>query len=56
MIHPKLLEILICPKCKSDQLDYQKEKSRLVCKSCKQIYKIEEDIPIMIIEDGQVDA
>lgn len=55
MLNQQLLDILCCPKCKSD-VDYQEEKNRLVCTSCKQIYRIEDDIPIMIIEEGQVES
>ena len=54
MLNPQLLEILCCPKCKADVM-YQSEKNRLVCSSCKQIYRIEDDIPIMIVEEGQVE-
>ncbi len=54
MLNAQLLEILCCPKCKAD-VHYQPEKNRLVCVGCKQIYRIEDDIPIMIVEEGQVE-
>lgn len=54
MLNSQLLEILCCPKCKAD-VSYQSDKNRLVCTSCKQIYRIEDDIPIMIVEEDQVE-
>lgn len=55
MLNKQLLDVLCCPKCKSD-VEYQPEKNRLVCTECKQIYRIEDDIPIMIVEEGQVET
>ncbi len=47
----ELLEVLACPACKGD-LDYQKAKDLLVCKNkaCKKQYKVEDGIPIMLVE------
>jgi hypothetical protein len=50
---PDLLEILVCPKCKGD-LQYRKEpKEQLVCHACKLVYAVEDDIPIMLIDDAK---
>ncbi|MBU0661856.1 Trm112 family protein [Candidatus Micrarchaeota archaeon] len=48
----ELLEVLACPKCKSD-LDYKKAKSVLACKNpgCKREYRVEDGIPIMLAEE-----
>jgi uncharacterized protein YbaR (Trm112 family) len=46
-----LLEILVCPKCKGE-LDYQEEQSRLVCTACRLVYRVENDIPIMLIDQA----
>jgi uncharacterized protein YbaR (Trm112 family) len=43
----RILQILVCPKCKGD-LDYDREKSRLVCSSCKLAYPVKDDIPVML--------
>jgi len=48
----KLLKILACPKCKGN-LKYEKPKSRLVCKKCRLAYRIEEGIPIMLVEEAK---
>lgn len=51
VIDPELLEILACPKCKGDiQLD--EKNSGLVCEKCQLFYKIEDGIPIMLIDEA----
>ena len=52
MLDEKLLEILACPKCKGD-LEYDQEKNRLICNHCRLIYRIEDDIPIMLIDEAE---
>ncbi len=52
MIDKKLLEILACPKCKGD-LEYLKDENNLACTKCRLKYKIENDIPIMLIEKAE---
>ena len=48
-----LLEILVCPKCKGD-LEYRTAPNEeLVCKVCKLIYAVEDDIPIMLIDEAK---
>lgn len=47
----ELLDVLCCPACKSD-LDYRRKQNKLVCKGkkCAREYKIEDGIPIMLVE------
>ncbi len=52
MIDEKLLEIIACPKCKGD-LEYDQGKNRLICNDCRLIYRIEDDIPIMLIDEAE---
>ncbi len=52
MLDQELLEILACPKCKGD-LEYKKEEEKLICHQCRLIFRIEEDIPIMLIDDAE---
>jgi len=50
---PDLLEILVCPKCKGD-LEYRTEPTEeLVCRACKLVYAVEDDIPIMLIDEAK---
>ena len=54
MVNSELLEILRCPVCVHDKeglLDRVKE-VWLVCKDCGRKYPIVEDIPVMLISEG----
>ncbi len=48
----KLLEILVCPKCKGD-LEYREAEAELICESCRLRYPIRDDIPIMLVEEAE---
>ena len=52
MLDQKLLEILACPKCKGE-LEYDSEKNILTCQACRLKYKIEDDIPNMLIDEAE---
>lgn len=54
MVRPELLEILLCPVCLHEnkgQLELYKD-SWLVCRNCDRKYPIVEDIPVMLIDEG----
>ncbi|MBK8870415.1 MAG: Trm112 family protein [Elusimicrobia bacterium] len=42
-----LLEVLACPQCKG-VLDYRETENKLVCGSCRLVYEVKNDIPVMI--------
>ncbi len=50
-LSPRLLEILVCPKCKGE-LEYQESESALICHDCKLRYAVRDDIPIMLIDEA----
>ena len=50
-INPELLEILACPKCKGGVHLTEKEDG-LICNSCKLLYPIKDDIPVMLIDEA----
>lgn len=55
MVSQDLLEILRCPYCVREReglLDYYKE-SWLVCRDCGRKYPIRDDIPVMLIDEGE---
>ena len=52
MVKQELLEILACPKCKGD-LDYNEQDDKLTCSACRLIYRVEDDIPIMLIDEAE---
>lgn len=52
MLSDKLLEVLACPKCKGD-LEYDRENNKLTCNNCRLRFRIEDDIPIMLIDEAE---
>ncbi|MDY6973493.1 MAG: Trm112 family protein [Thermodesulfobacteriota bacterium] len=51
-ISKDLLDILACPKCKGDI--YLNDKGDgLICDSCRLLYEIKDDIPIMLIDEAK---
>jgi uncharacterized protein YbaR (Trm112 family) len=52
VLDQELLDILACPKCKGT-LDYDPQKSTLTCRVCRLRYRIEDDIPIMLIDEAE---
>ena len=48
-----LLEILVCPKCKGDLEHRTSGAEALVCHACKLVYRVEDGIPIMLIDEAQ---
>ena len=54
MVHPDLLEILRCPACvrETDGLLKLERETWLVCQDCGRKYPITEDIPVMLIDEG----
>lgn len=51
-IRKELLEILACPKCKGD-IYLTEGEDGLICDSCKLLYEIRDDIPIMLIDEAK---
>lgn len=51
-ISKELLEILACPKCKGG-LSLTPAGDGLICESCRLLYEIREDIPIMLIDEAK---
>ena len=50
-IKKELLDILCCPKCKGD-IHLNETEDGLICDSCKLMYPIKDDIPIMLIDEA----
>lgn len=49
---PKLLDILVCPLCKSP-LVYQKASQELICRADRLAYRIIDDIPVMLVDEAR---
>jgi uncharacterized protein YbaR (Trm112 family) len=52
MITRELLDILACPKCKGP-VELTENKDSLICKECRLLYEIRDDIPIMLIDEAK---
>uniref|UniRef100_A0A7C3J631 UPF0434 protein ENS15_03550 n=1 Tax=candidate division WOR-3 bacterium TaxID=2052148 RepID=A0A7C3J631_UNCW3 len=52
MLDKRLLDILICPKCKGE-LVYDEERDILICKKDGIYFEIKNNIPIMLLEKAK---
>lgn len=48
----KLLDILVCPLCKSP-LIYHKTEKELICKADRLAFRIEDGIPVMLADEAR---
>jgi uncharacterized protein YbaR (Trm112 family) len=53
-IDPELLEILACPNCKTP-VRLVKDGTALKCDTCKRVYPIKDDIPVMLIDEATIE-
>lgn len=48
----ELLKIIACPKCHGD-LTLGKEDSELSCQKCRLVYPIENNIPVLLVDQAR---
>jgi len=48
----KLLEVLVCPKCR-DAIEYDENADKIVCKKCRLKFEILDGIPIMLLDEAE---
>ena len=53
-LDPELLEILACPNCKTP-VTLVKNGAALKCATCKRVYAIKDDIPVMLIDEATIE-
>ena len=54
MVIPKYaLDILVCPVCKS-KVELLADESGLKCISCRRVYPIRDEIPVMLPEEATI--
>jgi hypothetical protein len=53
-VNPELLAILVCPSCHTP-VTLVKNGTALKCGTCKRVYPIQDDIPVMLIEEATVE-
>jgi uncharacterized protein YbaR (Trm112 family) len=53
-IDPQLLAILACPQCKTE-VKLTEDERGLKCVKCHRVYRIEDDIPVMLIDEATIE-
>jgi uncharacterized protein YbaR (Trm112 family) len=53
-VDPALLEILVCPECKTP-VRVVKDGAGLKCDTCRRVYPVTDDIPVMLIDEATID-
>jgi uncharacterized protein YbaR (Trm112 family) len=51
-LNRELIDILACPKCKG-KVELRPDESAFVCRACKLVFAVEDDIPNFIIEEAR---
>ncbi len=51
-LNPFLLSILACPSCKND-VRYDQDNQELTCDSCQLAYRVEDGVPVMLIDEAR---
>ena len=49
---PELKEVLACPQCKGD-VEIREDEQEIRCPRCKLAYRIEDGIPVMLVEEAR---
>ncbi len=53
-IDAELLEILACPNCKTPVV-LVRNGTGLKCQTCRRVYPIKDDIPVMLIDEATIE-
>jgi uncharacterized protein len=53
-VSKELLDILVCPACRA-AVEMKPDGSGLKCVECKRVYPIRDDIPVMLIDEAQIE-
>ncbi len=54
-VSKELLEILVCPLCKTPVKLTPDEKG-LKCHTCRRVYPIRGEIPVMLVDEARIEA
>jgi uncharacterized protein YbaR (Trm112 family) len=54
MLPSDLLEILVCPACKSE-LIVKENGASLKCNGCSRVYPVRDEIPILLVDEATID-
>jgi hypothetical protein len=53
-IDPELLDILACPACRTP-LELVKDGTALRCASCRRVFPIKDEIPVLLLDEATVE-
>jgi uncharacterized protein YbaR (Trm112 family) len=53
-VSQELLDILVCPLCK-EPVTLTPDGTGLKCGKCRRVYPIEDDIPVMLVDEARID-
>jgi len=53
-ISTELLELLVCPVCKTP-VELKQDDKALKCGQCKRVYPIRDDIPVMLVDEARIE-
>ena len=51
-MNPRLIEVLVCPICKSS-LRHDKQAKELICEPDELAFPIRDDIPVMLVDEAR---
>jgi len=54
-VSKELLDILVCPLCKTP-VALTPDNQGLKCGTCRRVYPIRDDIPVMLVDEARVEA
>lgn len=54
-VDPELLKILVCPECKTP-VTPTADSTGLRCATCRRIYPIRDDIPVMLVDEARIES
>ena len=53
-VDPALLEILVCPECRTP-VKPVKNGTGLRCETCRRVYPVKDDIPVMLVDEARIE-
>lgn len=53
-LNQELLDILVCPICKTP-VTLTPDNLGLKCGQCRRVYPIQDDIPVMLVDEARID-
>ena len=53
-VSKELLEILVCPVCKTP-VQLTPDEKGLKCATCRRVYPISDDIPVMLVDEARIE-